>query len=81
MELGCEDSESIIKEIQDLRSQLDQDVQQLGYCEENEKLRVELVVKAKEMHCLTKRIEELEAKNDFLRKWSEVKCKLPLFDH
>jgi len=71
LEVSCEDSQRIIKEIEDLKSELDEDLRQLGYCEENEKLRAELAVKVKERHCLMKRIEELEAKIDFLRKRTE----------
>jgi len=67
----CEDSQRIIREIEDLKSEVDEDLRQLGYCEENEKLRAELAVKVKERHCLMKRIEELEAKIDFLRKRTE----------
>ena len=71
LEVSCEDSQRIIKEIEDLKSELDEDLRQLGYCEENEKLRAELAVKVKEVHCLMKRIEELEAKNDLLKKRTE----------
>ncbi|XP_066313878.1 uncharacterized protein [Miscanthus floridulus] len=71
LEVRCEDSQRIIKEIEDLKSELDEDLRQLGYCEENEKLRAELAVKVKEVHCLMKRIEELEAKNDLLKKRTE----------
>ena len=71
LEVRCEDSQRIIKEIEDLKSELDEDLRQLGYCEENEKLRAELAVKVKEVRCLMKRIEELEAKNDLLKKRTE----------
>ena len=71
LEVRCEDSQRIIREIEDLKSEVDEDLRQLGYCEENEKLRAELAVKVKEVHCLMKRIEELEAKIDFLRKRTE----------
>ena len=71
LEVRCEDSQRIIREIEDLKSEVDEDLRQLGYCEENEKLRAELAVKVKEVHCLMKRIEELEAKNDLLKKRTE----------
>ncbi|XP_066313873.1 uncharacterized protein [Miscanthus floridulus] len=71
LEVRCEDSQRIIREIEDLKSEVDEDLRQLGYCKENEKLRADLAVKVKERHCLMKRIEELEAKIDFLRKRTE----------
>jgi archaellum component FlaC len=37
-------------------------VKELGYCEENEKLRVEMDLKNKEIQCLRNQIEELQAK-------------------
>lgn len=49
-------------DIKNLRSQLDEDVKELRYCEENKKLRVEMDLKNKEMQCLWKRNEELQAK-------------------
>jgi hypothetical protein len=67
LEVRCEDSQRIIREIEDLKSEVDEDLRQLGYCKENEKLRAELAVKVKERHW----IEELEAKIDFLRKRTE----------
>ncbi|GJN37492.1 hypothetical protein PR202_gb26457 [Eleusine coracana subsp. coracana] len=60
-ELECEVSRRILVEIENLRSQLDEDVKQLGYCEENEKLRVEMDLKDKEIQCLRKQIEEIQA--------------------
>ncbi|KAJ1282615.1 hypothetical protein BS78_03G065700 [Paspalum vaginatum] len=66
-----EDSWRIKKEIQDLRSQLDQDVKELGYYEENEKLRVELDLKMKEIQCLSKQNKEMQAKNYGIMKQNE----------
>ncbi|WVZ72245.1 hypothetical protein U9M48_020738 [Paspalum notatum var. saurae] len=71
LEVAFEDSCRIKKEIEDLRSQLDEDVKELGYCEENEKLRVELARKTQEMQCLRKQNEEMQARNDSIRKWNE----------
>ncbi|KAJ1282611.1 hypothetical protein BS78_03G065600 [Paspalum vaginatum] len=70
LEVECEDSR-IKKEIEDLRSQIDDYVKELGYCDENEDLRVELALKTKEMQCLGKQNEELEAKNYGLLKQNE----------
>ncbi|RCV24639.1 hypothetical protein SETIT_5G102000v2 [Setaria italica] len=67
----CEDSQRILKEIKDLRAQLDEDVKELGYCEANQKLRVELAVKVKEIQCLRKQNEEMQAKYDGMRKLNE----------
>ncbi|KAF8662912.1 hypothetical protein HU200_055494 [Digitaria exilis] len=63
-----EDSQRILEEIKDLRAQLDKDVKELGYCEANQKLRVELVLKEKEIQCLRKQKEEMQAKYDVMRK-------------
>ncbi|KAJ1282617.1 hypothetical protein BS78_03G065800 [Paspalum vaginatum] len=71
LEVAYEDSYGIKKEIEDLRSELDGDVKELGYCEENEKLRDELALKTKEMQCLRKQNEELQAKNVGLVKQNE----------
>ncbi|KAK3163878.1 hypothetical protein QOZ80_1AG0009630 [Eleusine coracana subsp. coracana] len=60
-ELECEVSRRILVEIENLRSQLDEDVKELGYCEENEKLRVEMDLKDKEIQCLRKQIDEIQA--------------------
>ncbi|GJN37494.1 hypothetical protein PR202_gb26459 [Eleusine coracana subsp. coracana] len=68
MELACEDSVRVSMEIENPRSQLDEDVKELGYCEENEKLRVELALNAKEMRCLRKQNEELQGKFEGLHK-------------
>ncbi|CAL4977822.1 unnamed protein product [Urochloa decumbens] len=69
--VACEDSNRILKEIEDLRAQLDEDVKELGYCEANQKLRVELALKANEMQCLRKQNEEMQVKNDGMRKQNE----------
>ncbi|CAO2204641.1 unnamed protein product [Urochloa humidicola] len=69
--LVCEDSNRILKEIEELRAQLDEDVKQLGYCEANQKLRVQLALKADEMLCLRKQNEEMQVKNDGMRKQNE----------
>ncbi|WVZ72251.1 hypothetical protein U9M48_020740, partial [Paspalum notatum var. saurae] len=66
-----EDSWRIKKEIQDLRSQLDQDVKELGYYDENEKLRVQLDLKMKEVQCLSKQNKEIQAKNYCVMKQNE----------
>ncbi|TKW13423.1 hypothetical protein SEVIR_5G100200v4 [Setaria viridis] len=73
--VACEDSQRILMEVEDLRAQLDVDVKELGYCEANQKLRVELAQKAKEMQCLRKQNEgmrkqdeDLQAKNDGMMK-------------
>ncbi|TVU21924.1 hypothetical protein EJB05_31595, partial [Eragrostis curvula] len=62
LEVECMDSLRISMEIETLRSQLDEDVKELGYCEENEKLRIEMDLKEKETQCLRKQIEGLETK-------------------
>ncbi|TVU21928.1 hypothetical protein EJB05_31599, partial [Eragrostis curvula] len=62
LEVECVDFLSISMEIETLRSQLDEDVKELKYCEENEKLRAEMDLKDKEMQCLRKQNEELHAK-------------------
>ncbi|RLN25599.1 factor of DNA methylation 1-like [Panicum miliaceum] len=49
LKVACDDSQRILNEIEDLRAQLDEDVKNLGYCEANQKLRVELALKAKEV--------------------------------
>ncbi|TVU21916.1 hypothetical protein EJB05_31587 [Eragrostis curvula] len=54
--------ERISMAIENLRSHLDECVTELGYCEENEKLRAEMDLKDKEMQCLRKQNEELQAK-------------------
>lgn len=64
LEVKCEDSRKISKEIDDLRSQLGRKVKELDYCKENNKLRAELCLKTKELECLRKQNEELEAKNE-----------------
>ncbi|CAL4958157.1 unnamed protein product [Urochloa decumbens] len=69
--VACVDSNRILKEIEDLRAQLDEDVKELGYCEANQKLRVELALKANEMQCLRKQNEEMQVKNDGMRKQNE----------
>ncbi|TVU21919.1 hypothetical protein EJB05_31590 [Eragrostis curvula] len=61
-EVECEDHRRISMEIENLRSQLDKAVEELGYCEENEKLSVEMDRKDTEMQCLRKQNEELQAK-------------------
>lgn len=58
--MRCEDSQSI-KEIEDLKSDLDEDLRQLGYCEENEKLRAELEARN---DGLTEGNEELHASQE-----------------
>ncbi|EES00316.3 hypothetical protein SORBI_3003G072566 [Sorghum bicolor] len=50
-----------IKEIEDLKSDLDEDLRQLGYCEENEKLRAELEARN---DGLTEGNEELHASQE-----------------
>ncbi|TVU21920.1 hypothetical protein EJB05_31591, partial [Eragrostis curvula] len=62
LEVECVDSLRIRMEIETLRSQLDGDEKELAYCEENEKLRIEIDMKDKEMKCLRKQIEELQTK-------------------
>ncbi|CAO2185635.1 unnamed protein product [Urochloa humidicola] len=69
--VASEDSNRILKEIEDLRAQLDEDVKELGYCEANLKLRAELALKANEMQCLRKQNEEVQGKNDGMRKQNE----------
>ncbi|CAO2185632.1 unnamed protein product [Urochloa humidicola] len=67
----CRDSQRILKEIEDLRAQLDEDVKELGYCEANQKLRVELALKVKEIQCLREKNEEIQAKHVSMRKLNE----------
>ncbi|CAO2174606.1 unnamed protein product [Urochloa humidicola] len=67
----CRDSHRILEEIEDLRAQLDEDVKELGYCEANQKLRVELALKVKEIQCLRKQNEEIQAKHVGMRKLNE----------
>ncbi|TVU21926.1 hypothetical protein EJB05_31597, partial [Eragrostis curvula] len=62
LEVECEAYQRISMEIENLRSQLEEDVKELGYCEENEKLRAGMDLKDKEMQCLRKQNEELQAK-------------------
>ncbi|TVU21925.1 hypothetical protein EJB05_31596, partial [Eragrostis curvula] len=62
LEVEYEASRRISMEIENLRSQLDEDVKGLGYCEENEKLRAEMDLEGREMQCLRKQNEELQAK-------------------
>ncbi|TVU21917.1 hypothetical protein EJB05_31588 [Eragrostis curvula] len=62
LEVECEDTQWLSLEIENLRSQLEEDVKELGYCEENEKLRVEMDLKDREMQCLRKQNKELQAK-------------------
>ncbi|TVU21921.1 hypothetical protein EJB05_31592, partial [Eragrostis curvula] len=62
LEVECVDPVRISMEIETLRSQLDEDVNELGYCEENEKLRIEMDLKDKEMQFLRKEIEGLQTK-------------------
>lgn len=71
LEVAREDSWRIKKEIEDLRSQLDEEVKKLGYCEENERLRVGLALTMKELQCLSKQNEEMQAKDDSMTKWNE----------
>ncbi|KAJ1282620.1 hypothetical protein BS78_03G066000 [Paspalum vaginatum] len=71
LDVAFEDSFRIKKEMEDLRSQLDEDVKELGYCEENAKLRIELTLKTQEMQCLRKQNEEMQARNDSMRKRNE----------
>jgi hypothetical protein len=47
--VACDDYQRTLKEIKDLRARLDEDVKELGYCEANHKLRVELASKAEQM--------------------------------
>lgn len=54
-------------EIESLKSQLERKVKELGFCEEKKKLRVELALKPKEMECLRKQNDELQAKNEGLQ--------------
>ncbi|CAL4958154.1 unnamed protein product [Urochloa decumbens] len=68
LKLACVDSQTILKEIEDLRAELDEDVKELGYCEANQKLRVDLALKVKEIQCLRKKNEEIQAKYDGMRK-------------
>ncbi|CAO2193649.1 unnamed protein product [Urochloa humidicola] len=69
--VACMDSQRILKEIEDLRARLDEDVKELGYCEANQKLRVELALKVKEIQCLRKQNEEIQAKHVGMRKLNE----------
>ncbi|CAL4977820.1 unnamed protein product [Urochloa decumbens] len=68
LKLACMDSQRILMEIEDLRAELDEDVKELGYCVANQKLRVELALKAKEIQCLRKKNEEIQAKYDCMTK-------------
>lgn len=77
LEVKCEDSRKISKEIDDLRSQLGRKVKELDYCKENNKLRAELCLKTKELECLRKQNEELEAKNEGFQVPKE--CKLSTY--
>ncbi|KAK3160339.1 hypothetical protein QOZ80_1BG0058240 [Eleusine coracana subsp. coracana] len=56
---ACEDSR-ISMDIKNKK--LDEDMKDLRFCEENKKLRVEMDLKNKEMQCLRKQNEELQAK-------------------
>lgn len=64
--MASEDSLRISVEIENLRSQLDEDLKELAYLEDNEKQGVELALKANEMQCLRKQNEELQAKYESL---------------
>nr|CAB3476283.1 unnamed protein product [Digitaria exilis] len=68
LNVPSEDSRSILEEIKDLRAQLDKDVKEFGYCEANQKLRVELALKVKEIQFLRKQKEEMQVKYDVMRK-------------
>ncbi|XP_004968196.2 uncharacterized protein PFB0765w-like [Setaria italica] len=71
LEVAYEDSQKLLMEIEDLKAQIDKDVKELGYCEANEKLTVELVQKAEQMQCLKKQNEEVQGNNDGMRKQNE----------
>ncbi|CAO2193650.1 unnamed protein product [Urochloa humidicola] len=63
----CQDSQRILKEIKDGSEY----VKELGYCEADQKLIVELALKAKEMQYLRKQNEEMQGKIDGMRKPNE----------
>jgi regulator of replication initiation timing len=65
--MACDESRRISTEIENLKSQLEKKVKELGYCEEKKKLRVELALKPKEMERLRKQNDELQAKNKGLQ--------------
>ncbi|XP_051211094.1 uncharacterized protein [Lolium perenne] len=67
LEMACDESRRISTEIENLKSQLEKKVKELGYCEEKKKLRVELALKPKEMERLRKQNDELQAKNKGLQ--------------
>ncbi|CAO2204642.1 unnamed protein product [Urochloa humidicola] len=69
--MASEDHQKLLKEIEDLRADLDKDVKELGYCEANEKLRVEMAQKVKEMQCLRKQNDKMQVNNDGIRKQNE----------
>jgi len=71
LKVACDDSQRILNEIEDLRAQLDEDVKKLGYCEANQKLRVELALNAEEIQCLRMKNEEMHAKYEGMRKSNE----------
>ncbi|TVU21918.1 hypothetical protein EJB05_31589 [Eragrostis curvula] len=62
LEVECVDFLRMSMEVETLRSELDEDEKELGYCEEYEKLRFEMDLKDKEMQCLRTQIEGLQAK-------------------
>lgn len=59
--MACEASQRITKKTETSRPQIVQDVKELGYCEENEKLKAEEALKSEEMQCLKRQNEELQA--------------------
>ncbi|KAM0882955.1 hypothetical protein ACQ4PT_031943 [Festuca glaucescens] len=67
LEMACDESRRISMEIENLKSQLERKVKELGYCEEKKKLSVKLALKPKEMECLRKLNDELQAKNEGLQ--------------
>lgn len=71
MDVACEASQRITKKTETSRPQIVEDVKELGYCEENEKLKAEEALKSEEMQAnyygmMKQNGEELQAKNDDL---------------